>query len=480
MIRGIQHNKAVRDYVILSVLRITGFILLGSFLVHWINAPWSRAVYYLLVCLYILIAKDNIFCIALAFILVLNPWGLFYSEPYSWFINITPTVGIKYSPILAMVVVARKYSSNMKPRVRKDFLVKYYLIFFFYFLFLIFWGSIFGYSPKSFYDVMISIPVILIFLVLPKTFSRKDLLIFNKILFSFFIVHTIIAFIDIYFAGSVSNLLIFGFRGWSISMNAGLIRLTGGIGLALYCMIVALYYLINKSERISPVFLWSVVIFAWLYIFNSATRGWMIATIFLIISYFLYYYRWILINKRIIAGFVIVLLLGLVLIPGRIRHNLSGAIDRLSTVEAVVEGDMTAEGTARRWDIRGPYVLSHFRESPVFGFGFSSMTAEYYDGHVGNHSVLLMGGIAGLLIVWTTIAGIAFYFFRLEKIRRIKGVFIFGLALVAIMIIHSSSRVMVSYILPSDTAFIIAILFNHVNAEFEERYSMGNCGNIMT
>lgn len=115
-------------------------------------------------------------------------------------------------------------------------------------------------------------------------------------------------------------------------------------------------------------------------------------------------------------------------------------------------------------------MLTRFSDSPIVGFGYSKVSAEYYDPHVGNHNLLLVGGIIGLAIFWLTMLFMVSYFFRMDFKFPTFGFFVFGLALLSIMIIHSTSRTMVSFYMPVDAAFLIALIFNNFNSTLQFNY----------
>jgi len=444
-------------------------------MVYGLNSQLSRTAYFILIIIIFLFSKDTIFSMALLFILTLNPWGLFYSSPYDWVFQITPTVGIPYAISFALVILLKYICfSSWRKQFISDYLSKYYRYFAFYLIFLILWGFVYGHSNKSIYDLVISISVFTLFIVLPRVFDDRKILLFNRIIFGFCLIHTFVSTVDVITSGGVSHILVFERQTRIPILMGELVRLFGGVWIALYSLIASLYYLIKRKEKFNWFYLWLIVFASCLMILNTATRGWMMGILFLIIAFFGYYIKKVVI-KRIILNTLVIISLGLVVLPKSVRTNINESIKRFSTVESVVEGDMTAGGTSRRWDVRGPRVLTRFSESPVFGFGFSKITSEYYDGHVGNHTLLLMGGIVGLSIVWLTCILIIAFLYRLEKQQSFyNGVFIFGLGLFSILIIHSTNMVMISYVkMPPHSAFVIAMLFNQVNAQLD-RFKYGN------
>ncbi|HPI68630.1 MAG TPA: hypothetical protein PL003_05350 [Bacteroidales bacterium] len=462
---GISEITSNNRYILRTGIKIVLLLLLGSVMVHWINTPLSRFLFYGLVTSYILRSRDYIAGIALVFVFITNPLNLFYSEPFSWFFMITSTVGIDFRLVFVLALLMKLLI--IKPSklfLQRDIFKSTYRVLFVYLGFLFFWSFVFGHSPRSLFFIVNSIPSFFLFLALPRIFSKEQLSLFNGIIFFVNIVHISVSMVDVILAGRISGFLLFGaFNPSAIFEGDEVIRLTGGMTLVFYSLIASIYYIITRTVRFRPMYLWVIVFISALFIINSATRGWMIATGILFLLTLAYYYRQI-VSGRIFLTLIFTMGVGYLLLPDNIRSNMASSFVRLSTVESVLEGDMTAGGTASRWDLRGPKVLTRFNESPVFGFGLSKVSADYYDGHVGNHNLLLVGGYTGLIIVWGTVFWIILFFYRFDKRNgRFKGVFIFGIALIAIMIIHSTSRTMVSFYMPVDTAFLIALFFNQVN-----------------
>ncbi len=52
-----------------------------------------------------------------------------------------------------------------------------------------------------------------------------------------------------------------------------------------------------------------------------------------------------------------------------INRQINFAIERLGKIEAITEGDLTAEGSLQRLDYRSQRVMGGWRENQVFGWG---------------------------------------------------------------------------------------------------------------
>lgn len=229
----------------------------------------------------------------------------------------------------------------------------------------------------------------------------------------------------------------------AITEQGQTVRASSGAWINLLAMTQALYYYFEEKNKISKNYLISIIIIAFISIFLSATRGWMIAFGIFIIGVFLLYGSGKQITKIFRFGLISILLL-IILTSAfpQLDWQLRGATDRLRTVEQLAQGDITAGGTLGRLDKRGPRVLSKFYENPVFGWGFSKEYYRYRDGHIGHHNILLNTGIVGYLYL-----NILFIFF-LYKITQLyiknpsvsKASLVYVLGLVSIFVIHSSSR----------------------------------------
>ena len=177
--------------------------------------------------------------------------------------------------------------------------------------------------------------------------------------------------------------------------------------------------------------------------FLSATRGWIVSFSLIIIISFLITSG---INAKKILGFavfaLVVVLIGLS--NNRIKEQVNYASSRVGTLEAVAEGDVTAEGTLSRVDVRGPKVIKVFRQSPVFGWGFSDTARKYADSHVGNQTILLYSGITGFILLLGFFGYFSFKLFLLYLNRYLWITFkncipVFIIFLVGWFIIHSTS-----------------------------------------
>ena len=175
----------------------------------------------------------------------------------------------------------------------------------------------------------------------------------------------------------------------------------------------------------------------------SATRGWIIAFGLIIILAGVMVRT---IDSRKIAG--LVLISAVLILAGsrseKIRDQVAYSRERLLKIESIQGGDLTAEGTLHRIDVRSPRVMNVWRESPVFGWGFSDRGFQSSDGHVGNQTLLMFSGLVGFALL----NGFLLYFMISMYIayRRSRrgmpyrnGYLIFIIFIAGWFVIHSTS-----------------------------------------
>jgi hypothetical protein len=214
-------------------------------------------------------------------------------------------------------------------------------------------------------------------------------------------------------------------------------------GMVLISFFGALFFLtVDPASWKRPIYL-GVILADILAAFLSATRGWVLAFAVILILYAVFVAR--LHAGRIVLGTVLgaALLFGLMRIPA-IQRQFEDATDRILTIGLLAKGDVTAGGTLERLDRRAPRVMKKWRESPLTGWGFSNEYREYGDSHVGNHNVLLHGGVVGAVLM----AAFLVYFAWMLVARSMalaatkpykRGLLVFPVFLVGWFIIHSSS-----------------------------------------
>lgn len=275
------------------------------------------------------------------------------------------------------------------------FYKKYLALLLFYLAFLIVWGQMMGFNQelKGYFRVLkLTLPLLLFYSV-PCLFSEIGT--YNR-LFSFIFLVLIAAFFTQLFT------LITGFSpSGTLELTeeqiseAGAYRGFYNISVTLLGLFGSLFYLsINKNTIFNPLYLLFVVFSAFGMVLLSATRGWILGFGFIILLAILITQN-IRIKFRISVAIIALVILMSGLSSSKIKEQIQFSFERLATLEELTQGDVTAEGTLLRLDVRGPRVMKKFMENPIFGWGFSDITREYSDGHVANQTILMTSGIIG-------------------------------------------------------------------------------------
>ena len=248
----------------------------------------------------------------------------------------------------------------------------------------------------------------------------------------------------------------------------GLVRTSYGVHIAYLAMVGSLYYLTFKKSKFPQYWLYISLIISIFNIVSSATRGWMIAVLFVVVGYSLFLVPRLFRSIIISAPLVVIVVLMLWQIP-LVKHQLQKSFERFSTVEYVLEGDVSAGGTSSR-HIRGARVMSKYYESPIIGFGFGPETMAYADGHTGHQTMLLYFGVLGyglFILLWLVfMIKPVLLMGRLPAKSPYRGLvwlplFILG----GIIIIHSTSGM---YLHPFTMGIFGALVFSMGNLIYRE------------
>jgi hypothetical protein len=203
------------------------------------------------------------------------------------------------------------------------------------------------------------------------------------------------------------------------------------------------------------------VAISFLNIFLTATRGYTLQYIFIILAFSLLTGRKIF---SIIIGLAGAYLILLQIFP-ILETQFSLVIERMFKLRGLMQGDLTAGGTVIRITERTPRVWEKFLEYPVFGVGYSKVGILYADDHVGNLALLLQGGIVGALIYIACL--LQFLQILLRKIQRAgnnmaikkKQIILFIAVIISMIIAHSTSSLVFGYYFQPDQAAQFALLF---------------------
>jgi hypothetical protein len=387
---------------------------------------------------------------------------------------LAPGIALSFQDLFLLLYLI-KFLSLKKPYpfiFKKEFLY-FYLIGFI----VIIYSFILGMNADSMISNFRSlIPWCLIFIVPAYFFNLEIVLRVTRFIFPF----VVLAFISQLFSYITGNYFDYYLRGLKFSSLAVddmgyASRSYSAVYLTFYSIIQAFYFYFKRKPALNYNYLGIILFLAFLSIFLTATRGWIIALGFFFTGFFILFWFsrqgfriFRLIFLSIFAFIVILTLFPLV------QKQFERSYERLATLEEITEGDVTAGGTLSRLDVRGPRVIEKFKESPVFGWGFSNTYHTFQDSHVGQLNLLLSIGILGYIFVNGLFIHFCLKIYNLSKkvqIRTIEGKapLIYLLGLLTVFIVHSSSTQFWGYIMGFDQLnkiIFLAFFFASVNAVF--------------
>lgn len=242
-----------------------------------------------------------------------------------------------------------------------------------------------------------------------------------------------------------------------------LVRPVWGHAIILIGISLAMFFYLTKNNNFKKGYLNIIILVSILSVFIGATRGWIISLSFLLIAFL----TQIKLSKSVLIISVSVAVLYIMLsLNSSVRVQFSNVFERLSTLEKLAKGDLTAGGTNVRLTTRSHKVMEVFYMHPIFGTGFSNEGMDKNDQHVGNQNILMAGGLVGFLIIlyfWIYIIhAVIKYRNRLSYLNKYKRGLVFIISiLITSLLIHSSSTSLYGYLayVKSNPKFFFVIIF---------------------
>lgn len=310
-----------------------------------------------------------------------------------------------------------------------------------YVLFLIGVGIIFGVhqTPNDYFRIVkLTLPLLLFYSVPRLMRKSSDYIEIFSLIFPIAILALITQLFDIITGQSFA-----GFLGtndisyWDV-MEGRIYRMFYNVNIILMAMFGALYYLVKRVQAFNLVYLYIVILSAASVAYLSATRGWIIGFGVVLILFGM------LLGRENIPKLIFFLVVGLIAFIIAINNPFIGSqitrsYERLATVESVTEGDFTAGGTATRATDQSLRVMNKWKESPVFGWGFSEEFRRYINEHVGNQNILLHSGLLGAALMLTFFIFFHYNIFMSAVKSKRKELFVFSVFFLGWFIIHSTS-----------------------------------------
>ena len=454
-------------------LEVLLYLIFALVLVYFVPAPFNKIVFIGVLPLAWRSKRDYLW-MAFFFIVEDIPGGLFSgglaNDPYRLpLYTIMPGISFSIRELyLLLLFIKVLIKPGYKQNLQKNYFSKELSLLGYYLIFLLFISTLLGMTfdgYKNFYKICVSLTL---FISVPVILRNRDYFFrFLKILFPF----AIIAVLFQVYSLTFGQQLIAVFKP-GVLTTQGVLLSSGSteewqrpiemVHVLLVCFVGSLFFL-NKGERsFKPGYLITINILSFLGIFLTGTRSWFVA---LIVVYF--YFGMIGISqltsgliKKIFTASILIICVSLIPV---ITNQISNAWDRLSTLEKVAEGDVTAGGTASRYDVRAPRVMEGFRSSTIVaGAGFSELYYQYQDGHVGYHNMLLNAGIIGMLLFVVIIVKAFYLIYNLSKskvlsIQSKHELRSSILLLIALLVINTGTQ-MLGYTPDGNNRFLLMVL----------------------
>lgn len=378
----------------------------------------------------------------LAFFLVTIDGFMGFFGLYEVSLNLLPGLpAVEISQIYILLTVVKALQKKSRIRV---FYKKYLQVLGGYVIFLILWGQLMGLSGglNVYFRVLKTTLPFLLFFSLPKLLTEmRDYKRFYSIIF-IVIVLALVMQLNTLFTGThpIEQIR----PATSDSVDTDDFRVFYSATATLAGLFGALFFLSMDRGRFFNVWVLLLVVFSSLMIaVISATRGWMIGFAVVTLLSLMTIRR---VGPLKLAGFVVFtgLFVLLALSNNKVSDQLKYSGERLVKLESVGEGDITAQGTLQRLNVRQPRVIRIWKENPLFGWGFSDVYYSNSDGHVGNFNLLMFSGVTGVALLYGFLIYFSYmlylsyrHFPRSSPYKRSSLIFIVFLA--GWFVIHSTS-----------------------------------------
>lgn len=429
-------------------------LLLICFLIIYFTESIVKPIFFILLLILFYRSANNYYWLVLFFVINLDIGGFFYGNSRSIFV-----IGSAPIPFLTIFAITSFLKAVFKLKKRGHFLFKKpMIVWLIYLIFLLLSGSILfglGGGGKTGYRWLYAISVMItvgsLFYSLPILMNKKDeTLKFANLIFICVFINIVGQFIHLYLGHPVSEIL--NPKGFllEVDLDDKLLRPIWGVWTNLLGLMLATYYFIQGRSNFKSSYLVMVMFVGFISILIHGTRGYFLGfSIFLLLVIFRFGSSQL---RKISSIIIFSITLFFVLFtswPG-FREQVLKSTERLLTIEAVFEGDLTAGGTNVRTTDRNDNVMAIFQKSPLIGVGFSDEALENNDQHVGNQNILMSGGLIGFAVIIYFLGYVSYIILKANRISKrnasYKGeLIVFIFFLFSLVIIHSTSTALFGY-----------------------------------
>lgn len=386
-----------------ELVLLVAVLVFSVFAIYTIPAPFNKYVL-LPILIWVARSKTDYFWLAYLLVVVEQPSGLFFGgsaddELRFPLYSITSGISFGLDELIALVLFIKATRRRAHIKEVAPSFVNWYWLFFALFILLIVVTPLMGAGIDSYKYIKRAFVFLSISYSLLFNFSVKDFESFFKILLPFSL---LAVFLQLFSLENNFQIIHF-FRSDISSIQGGFDTLDRDIAerpiemsvIVLINFLSSLHFLQLNSSLQPRLFLLLVNVISFFSIALTATRSWFFA---FVLGYLLCLPNFL--NKfglKLLLGFVPLLLCAAFLMLNPIFSNqMNLSIERLSTVQLLIEGDVTAGNTLERIDQRLPKVMKGIEGSSIFlGAAFSSHHMMHEDFHIGFLNMFLNFGILG-------------------------------------------------------------------------------------
>jgi hypothetical protein len=230
---------------------------------------------------------------------------------------------------------------------------------------------------------------------------------------------------------------------------ADLIRPVWGIQIAYISMIGSLFCITRATRKVGLLNRYATLLLSVLNIFFSATRGWIFASMVVLLIYTFYALPKLF---RATIGYlpvIMLLTLTLVNIP-LVRAQFDKVSDRLELSYSILGGELSDESTGGRFSA-GREVFNKFKESPIIGLGYGEEARKVANVHTGNQTMLMRYGVIGFALYLLFWLGFVIKLIvrdqRLHFANMYKNTLsLVALSFIGLFLIHSTSGIILDVV----------------------------------
>jgi len=427
-------------------------------------------------------SKNNPLWFALIIFLTSNAGYLFSIKNLNYALPTLTIPGsskyLLYNELFILTTIVKAYKGKYKNY--RYFLSAPFKLLFSYMIFLTLLSFVYGVSIIKLLNIMRQILPLGLLYYMPKLLATKeDYYKLFSLLFTLVIVMFSFQLYDLFTGSKVAFL--FGETQIAVSntymyaddivdVASEVNRIIYGSNILLISFIGALYFAINKDRdnKFKRYYLYTIIGIILISVLLSATRGWILSVSLMMILFALKSFKK---NIKVIAGIAIPLII--LANISIISLQAGKSFTRLSSLKSLIAGDITANGTLIRLDVRGERVLRKIYESPIFGYGFSNTYNDFRDYHVGHHTMLLNGGIIGLIIfLYFSIFFIVSVYKRYRSLSVSNpfklGLYVFIVGYLGMFIIHSTSVSIFRYEVGFQAGMLLVLFFSFSDMIYKE------------